>query len=101
MKLMGSENWISRFSRWGYPDGFYLAVGVAELAGAALLVVPKLAVAGALLLSVVMVGAAGTHLRHHEPQVATTVVLLALLGTVFDPMVAISRPAFGSTGLLL
>jgi putative oxidoreductase len=83
VKLMGSPNWIARFNRWGYPHDFYLVVGVAELAGAALLLIPKLSKFGAVLLSVVMIGAAGTHLLHHEPQVATTLILLALLGTVF------------------
>ena len=80
---MGSPNWIARFNRWGYPHDFYLVVGVAELAGAALLLIPKLSKFGAGLLSVIMVGAAGTHLLHHEPQVATTLILLAPLGTVF------------------
>ena len=83
VKLMGSPNWIARFNRWGYPHGFYLVVGVAELAGAALLLIPKLSKFGAVLLSVIMIGAAGTHLLHHEPQVATTLILLALLGAVF------------------
>jgi putative oxidoreductase len=83
VKLMGSPNWIARFNRWGYPHHFYLVVGAAELAGAGLLLVPKSAKFGALLLSVVMIGAAGTHLLHNEPQVMTTLVLLALLGAVF------------------
>lgn len=83
VKLMGSSNWIARFNRWGYPHHFYPGVGAAELAGAVLLLTPKSAKFGALLLSVVMIGAAGTHLLHHEPQVMTTLVLLALLGTVF------------------
>lgn len=83
VKLMGSPNWIARFNRWGYPHNFYLLVGVAELAGAALLLIPKLSKFGAVLLFLVMIGAAATHLLHHEPQVTTTLLLLALLGTVF------------------
>jgi putative oxidoreductase len=83
VKLMGSPNWIARFTRWGYPHDFYLVVGAAELAGAALLLIPKLSKFGAVLLSVIMIGATGTHLFHHEPQVATTLILLALLGTLF------------------
>jgi putative oxidoreductase len=83
VKLMGSPSWIARFNRWGYPHDFYLVVGLAELAGAALLLIPKLSKFGAVLLSVIMIGAAGTHLLHHEPQVATTLILLALLGTLF------------------
>ena len=83
VKLTGSPNWVARFDRWGYPHHFYLVVGAAELAGAGLLLIPKSAKLGTLLLSVVMIGAAGTHLLHHEPHVVTTLVLLALLGTVF------------------
>jgi uncharacterized membrane protein YphA (DoxX/SURF4 family) len=83
VKLMGSPSWIARFNRWGYPQYFYLVVGAAELAGAVLLLIPKLAKFGVLLLAVVMIGAAGTHVLHHEPQVITTLVLLALLGTLF------------------
>ena len=82
VKLMGSPSWIAHFSQWGYPQHFYLVVGVAELAGAVLLLIPRLTRLGALLLSVIMIGAAGTHLFHHEPQVVTTLILLALLGTV-------------------
>ena len=82
IKIMGSPNWVTRFRQWGYPQYFYLIVGIAELVGAVLLLIPGLARFGALLLTAVMVGAAGTHLLHHEPQVLTTLVLLALLGTV-------------------
>jgi len=82
LKLMGSPNWVARFSHWGYPAHFYLAVGAAELVGAIFLLIPRLANAGALLLIAVMIGATGTHLLHHEPQVLTTLVLLALLVTL-------------------
>ena len=80
VKLAGSQSWVARFSGWGYPDRFYLVVGLAELAGAVVLLIPRLARFGALLLIAVMAGATATHLIHHEPQVVTTLVLLALLG---------------------
>jgi putative oxidoreductase len=82
VKLSGSPAWISRFTAWGYPDHFYLVVGGAELLGAIGLLIPRLANSGALLLVVIMIGATATHVAHREPQVITTVVLLALLGTV-------------------
>jgi putative oxidoreductase len=81
-KLAGSHIWVSRFSGWGYPDRFYFVIGLAELSGAVALLIPRLARFGALLLIAVMVGATATHLIHHEPQVVTTLALLALLGTV-------------------
>ncbi len=90
VKLGGSKAWITRFGAWGYPDHFYIAVGLAEALGAVLLLIPRLAKVGALLLVTVMVGATVTHLIHHEPQVATTLVLTALLVVV---LYLRSRPA--------
>jgi putative oxidoreductase len=83
MKLAGSPHWISRFRAWGYPEHFYLLVGAAELLGAVLLLIPRLVRFGALVLMAVMMGAAATHLTHHEPQLATALILIILLGIVF------------------
>lgn len=82
MKLSGSPTWISRFRAWGYPDRFYFVVGLAELLGAVLLLIPRLAKFGAAMLIVVMVGATATHLTHREPQIMTTLVLATLLAIV-------------------
>jgi putative oxidoreductase len=83
MKLSGSPAWIARFQRWGYPEHFYLVVGLIELLGAVALVVPRFTRIGAGALMVLMVGAAATHLLHREPQVVTALVLIALLWIVF------------------
>ena len=82
MKLSGSATWISRFRAWGYPDRFYFVVGLAELLGAVLLLIPRLAKFGAVMLIVVMVGATATHLIHRERQIMTTVILATLLAIV-------------------
>ena len=82
VKLSGSPAWVSRFSGWGFPDHFYFAVGLAELLAAIALLIPRLAKFGALLLIVVMAGATATHAVHREPQVITTLVLLALLAII-------------------
>jgi uncharacterized membrane protein YphA (DoxX/SURF4 family) len=82
VKLSGSSVWISRFRAWGYPDRFYFVVGLAELLGAVLLLIPRLAKFGAVMLIVVMAGATVTHLIHREPQFVTTIVLVALLAIV-------------------
>src|SRR6266481_3457264 len=79
VKLVGSHVWVSRFSGWGYPDHFYLAVGLAELLGAIALLIPRLVKFGALLLIAIMSGATVTHIVHGESQVATTLVLFVLL----------------------
>ena len=83
MKLSGSSTWIARFQRWGYPEHFYLVVGVIELLGAVALVVPRFTRFGAGALTVVMFGAAATHLIHREPQVVSALVLIALLSIIF------------------
>ena len=79
LKLSGSPAWVSRFEAWGYPDRFYYLIGAVEVAGAIALLVPRTARLGAVLLMLVMAGAAGTHAMHREPQLVTAVVLLCLL----------------------
>ena len=49
--------WVRNFARWGYPDGFYIVVGVLEAAGGAAMLVPRLTTYAALLLITVMAGA--------------------------------------------
>ena len=66
LKVTGNKWWIRDFQRWGYPDWFRVAVGVSELAAAALLLVPRLATYGASLFSVIMLGAMWTHATHGE-----------------------------------
>jgi len=82
LKLSSSPGWIARFRAWGYPDHFFVAVGAAEIFGALLLLIPKLANLGLLFLIAIMIGATATHVIHHEPQMVTTFVLLAVLSTV-------------------
>ena len=82
VKLTGSPSWISRFQAWGYPANSHLAVGLAEVVGAVLLLIPRFARFGALLLLAIMIGATATHLIHGEPQVVTTVIVGTLLALV-------------------
>src|SRR6185312_5944475 len=65
-KITGNIFWVRDFHRWGYPDGFRVAVGIAELASAALLLIPRFASYGASLFAVVMLGAIYTHDTHNE-----------------------------------
>jgi len=82
VKLRGSTGWITRFRAWGYPDHFYLVVGFVELLAAILLLIPRLANWGALILLVVMIGAVATLLIHHEHGLAVPVVPGILLAIV-------------------
>lgn len=85
VKLVGLESTVEAFERFGYPQWFRLVVGAVELIAAAGIFVgvaldPVIAVAGALLVVPVLVGAAGTHLRAGDPPTAAApaVLLLAL-----------------------
>jgi putative oxidoreductase len=83
-KLVGAHAWIVKFINWGYPRWFPLAVGALELLGGALLLIPRLARYGAIVLAFIMVGAGYTHLANGEGlQVLRPVIVLLLIGTVF------------------
>lgn len=82
-KVFGQGGWAGRFTAWGYPPWFVVVVGVAELAGAGMLLIPRLATVGGSLLAVIMLGAAATHLQHGETaRVVVSLALFAVL-TVF------------------
>ena len=77
-------SWARSFARWGYPDGFYIVVGVLEAVGGLALLVPRLTTYGALLLMTMMAGAAATHLVHGElqrlPVPSVYLLIIALVG---------------------
>ncbi len=89
MKLSGMPGWVERFSNWGYPENFYLLIGVLEGLGALGLLVPKLSGYSAGILFVVMVGATITHLSHGEPAIATIVI-----GILLSIIMFLRRPEF-------
>ena len=65
-KVAAVEIWREQFAGWGYPEWFLRAVGLVEVIGALLLVVPRTALVGALVLAVVMAGAVYTHVANGE-----------------------------------
>jgi putative oxidoreductase len=79
MKFMNPEG-AEQFAQWGYPDWFRVLIGVVEIAGGMVLLVPRNAFYAAGVLAVVMIGAVFTHVVHGEvPQAALPFVLLGLL----------------------
>lgn len=54
------------FAKWGYPAWFAIFIGVAEVAGAIGLLIPKLTRLAILGLTLVMIGAAYTHVAAGE-----------------------------------
>ena len=68
-KLTGaaSARWAERFALWGYPAGTQYLVGVAEILGAAGVLLRRSRRIAAVMLTVLMGGAALTHMIHGEP----------------------------------
>ena len=78
-KLLGQGGWIPMFAHWGYPAWLVPVVGLAEVLGVALMLVPRFASAGAAMIAIVMAGAAVTHATHHEaPRMVFTSILCGL-----------------------
>ena len=65
-KLLRVPVWVDKFDGWGYGLWFLVLIGGLELAGAILLLIPRLAIAGVALLGVIMLGAGYTHLANGE-----------------------------------
>ena len=63
-KLTANPRVLEMFTQFGFPDGFYLLIGVLELAGAVLILIPKTRKVAVMLLAIIVIGAAGTHLVH-------------------------------------
>ena len=84
MKLLGAPQLVENFAKWGYPDWFRIAIGLAEVTGAVLLLVPRVAWLAGAGLSVIMLGAVFTHLRTPGETFIAAVpfVCLILLGVV-------------------
>lgn len=78
----GSPEWARNFARWGYPDGVYMVIGVLEIAGGLLLLLPKVTSYAATLLGVILIAAAATLALHHQPISPPTawLVVMILLG---------------------
>ena len=60
-KLTGAEWVVEQFSQFGYSPGFRVLIGVVEAVGALLLLWPRAAAWGAVVLGVVMIGAIYSH----------------------------------------
>ncbi|MCW5314716.1 DoxX family membrane protein [Nostoc sp. KVJ3] len=80
LKLTGAEQLVAEFTKFGLPSWFRLFVGVAEIAGAGLLIVPRTTTLGAAELGVLMAGCVFLHFKSGEaPQSIPAFVLIVLL----------------------
>ena len=72
-KFDAASGWSRAFTHWGYPDWFRVLIGLLEVSAAALLLWPRTAAFGAILIIVVMLGGMGTHVFiEHSPGRATS-----------------------------
>jgi uncharacterized membrane protein YphA (DoxX/SURF4 family) len=81
-KLVGLDSVAAEFVRFGYSTAFRLLIGVLEVTGGLMLLVPRLALYGAGVLLVIMVGAAWTLVRVGDaptPPIVVGALLLVLL----------------------
>ena len=82
-KLLQQPLLVDMFAAWGYAPWFLVTVGALEVAGAILLLIPRVAIYGVALLGVIMLGAGYTHITNAEGlQVARPTAFLVLLITV-------------------
>ena len=81
-KLTGNPMMVQLFAAIGVGQWFRYVTGAVEVIGAILLLVPSLALFGALALAVTMVGAIVTHLVVIGGNPALPIVLLGVTGTI-------------------
>jgi uncharacterized membrane protein YphA (DoxX/SURF4 family) len=86
-KFSPTSGWATAFRAWHYPDWFRVAVGVVEVMAAALVLIPRTAFAGGVLIATVMLGGMGTHVWWGRPGQVTSEILPLFLST----MVALGR----------
>jgi putative oxidoreductase len=83
-KLSGAEEQVKGFASMGYPIWFLYVTGVIEIVGGILLLIPRTAVFGVLLLGATMVGAVGSLLKMgdvaHAPIPFVFLLVIALIG---------------------
>ncbi len=83
-KLTSNEAVIEMFNNWGFPNGFYMVIGVLELLLAILLLVPKTMKVALFGLAILMIGATITHLlKDSIAQMIRPLLFLALLFVVY------------------
>ena len=83
-KFSDTSGWAKAFRNWGYPDWFRITIGVVEIVAVLLLVFPRVAPLGAILIIVTMLGGTATHIvldhgRHVTSEVIPIVLAVVVL----------------------
>ena len=74
-KFDDGSGWSRAFRGWGFSVGFRVLIGVLEVIAAALVLPPRTAAYGSILIGVIMIGAAVTQLLQHRPHPAAYMML--------------------------
>jgi len=83
VKIAGVEMMVESFRTWGYSVTFMYVIGVVEIAGAVMLLLPRFRLYGATLISILMIGATFTHVRAGEwVMVPGPIIMLVLAATI-------------------
>jgi putative oxidoreductase len=80
-KFSDDSGWARAFVVWGFPAWFRVLIGALEVAAALLLLVPRAAPVGAILIIVIMLGGMGTHIVHDQARHVRSEVLPIILAT--------------------
>jgi uncharacterized membrane protein YphA (DoxX/SURF4 family) len=81
-KFSPTSGWATAFRMWHYPDWFRITIGVVEVAAAAFVLIPRTALAGGVLIVLVMLGGMGTHIYWGRPGQVTSEALPLVLGAL-------------------
>jgi uncharacterized membrane protein YphA (DoxX/SURF4 family) len=81
-KILGVQQFVDNFARWGFPRWFLTFTGVVEVVAGVLMLVPKTRFYGAAVAAGTMVGAALTHARAAEYSHMAPPIVLGTLAAV-------------------
>jgi len=81
-KFSDTSGWARAFRAWHYPTWFRVAVGLAETGAAILLLTRRTALAGAIIIMAIMIGAMATHVYWGQPGQVTSEILPFVLATL-------------------
>ena len=94
-KLAGMPYVVQTFREWGYPPWFLVVIGLVEVAGGVLVLVPATRVLGATLIAVEMLGAIGTHVVAGQWSMVPVPVLALALAVLLVSALRKRFEAFG------
>ena len=89
-KFSDDSGWARAFRVWHYPDWFRILIGVVEVTAVVLLFIPRVALVGAIMIVIVMLGGMATHLWWGQPRYITSEILPLVLAT----LVALGRKRY-------